>query len=110
MLPNLKTLRQEKGVSQQRLAAAIGVSQPSINKYENHNIEPEIEILKRIADYFDTSIDYIVGHTQLRHKIEPMRADMLNRTEEEILLYFRALTDEEKKCIENTMKAFLKNR
>ena len=99
-----------KGVSQQRLADAIGVSQPSINKYENHNIEPEIEILKRIADYFDTSIDYIVGHTQLRHKIEPMRADMLNRTEEEILLYFRALTDEEKKCIENTMKAFLKNR
>ena len=45
MLPNLKTLRQEKGVSQQRLADAIGVSQPSINKYENHNIEPEIEIL-----------------------------------------------------------------
>ena len=84
MLPNLKTLRQELGISQQRLADAIGVSQPSINKYENHNIEPEIEILKRIADYFDTSIDYIVGRTQERHGIEPMRADMLSLTEEEV--------------------------
>ena len=110
MLPNLKTLRQELGISQQRLADAIGVSQPSINKYENHNIEPEIEILKRMADYFDTSIDYIVGRTQERHKIEPMRADMLSLTEEEMLLHFRALTDEEKNCIENTIKAFLKNR
>ena len=66
--------------------------------------------MKRIADYFDTSIDYIVGRTQERHGIEPMRADMLSLTEEEVLLHFRALTDEEKKCIESTMKAFLKNR
>ena len=42
MLPNLKLLRKEYHVSQQALADAIQVSQPSINKYENHNIEPEI--------------------------------------------------------------------
>ena len=63
MLPNLKLLRKEYHVSQQALADAIQVSQPSINKYENHNIEPEIAVLKRMADYFNTSIDFIVGHT-----------------------------------------------
>ena len=67
MLRKLKQLRQEYGISQQRLADAIGVSQPSINKYENHNIEPDIEILKRIADYFDTSIDFLVERTEVRH-------------------------------------------
>ena len=61
MLPNLKLLRKEYHISQQALADAIQVSQPSINKYENHNIEPEIAVLKRMADYFNTSIDFIVG-------------------------------------------------
>ena len=42
MLPNLKLLRKEYHISQQALADAIQVSQPSINKYENHNIEPEM--------------------------------------------------------------------
>ena len=107
MLPNLKKLRQEFGISQQRLADAIQVSQPSINKYENHNIEPEIEILKRMADYFNTSIDYIVGHTDIRRKIEPAEAYHLNRRESELVTRFRALNDREKNCIELVIDNFL---
>ena len=45
MLVNLKKLREEASVSQKALAEAVGVSQQSINKYENHNIEPDIETL-----------------------------------------------------------------
>ena len=108
MLPNLKLLRQEYGISQQRLADAIGVSQPSINKYENHSIEPEIEILKRMADYFNTSIDYIVGHTDIRRRIEHTEAFHLNKSESEIIMKFRSLKDFEKNCIDLTIKAFLK--
>ena len=107
MLPNLKLLRQEYGISQQRLADAIGVSQPSINKYENHNIEPEIEILKRMADYFNTSIDYIVGHTDVRRKIEHTEAFHLNQSESEMIMKFRSLKDYEKNCINQTVQAFL---
>ena len=42
MLKNIKKLRIGKGLSQQQLADIIGVSQQSINKYENHNVEPNI--------------------------------------------------------------------
>ena len=63
MLPNLKILRQEYGISQQRLADAIGVSQQAINQYENHSVEPDISILTRLADHFNTSIDFVVGRT-----------------------------------------------
>ena len=63
MLENLKLLRSATGISQKALAEAIGVSQQSINKYENHNIEPDIATLSRIADYFHVSIDYLVGRT-----------------------------------------------
>lgn len=51
MLENLKKLREEAGITQKGLADAIGVSQQSINKYENHNIEPDIETLMRIARF-----------------------------------------------------------
>lgn len=52
MLENLKLLRSTAGISQKTLADSIGVSQQSINKYENHNIEPDIATLSRIADFF----------------------------------------------------------
>ena len=42
MLENLKKLREKTGTTQRQLAEAIGVSQQSVNKYENHNIEPVI--------------------------------------------------------------------
>ncbi len=66
MVKNLKKLRAEYGISQQQLADVIGVSRQSINKYENHNVEPDIETLGAMADYFNVSIDYLVGHDNAR--------------------------------------------
>ena len=64
MIKNLKKLRNQRGISQQMLAEVIGVSQQSINKYENHNIEPDIDTLILIADYFETTVDYLIGHAE----------------------------------------------
>ena len=108
MLPKLKLLRQEYGISQQRLAEAIGVSQPSINKYENHNIEPEIEVLKRMADFFNTSVDYIIGHTDVRRKIEHTDVFYLNQFETEVITHFRSLDQEEQQCVDTVIRTFLR--
>ena len=62
-MKNLKQLRLEKKVSQQTLAEYCNVSQQSIYKYENNLAEPELITLMRLADYFNTSIDYLVGYT-----------------------------------------------
>ena len=107
MLKNLKSLRKEYGISQQRLAEALGISQPSINKYENHNIEPEIELLIRMADYFNTSVDYLIGHTDIPRKIERTEDYALNKTEAELILRFRALTAEERQCVDTIVRVFL---
>ena len=81
MLPNLKKLRQERGISQQRLADLIGASRQSIHQYENHSIEPDIAVLSRMADQFNTSIDFIVGRTEVRRPIEHKEAFRLNAEE-----------------------------
>ena len=108
MLENLRLLREDKKVSQQKLADAIGVTQPSIYKYETHNIEPDIETLKRIADYFDTSVDYIIGHTEFRSKAGAAGDYHLDSSEAELIALFRTLTDEQKACIEMTARTFAK--
>ena len=107
MLYNLKKLRREHQVSQAKLADAIGVSQQSINKYENHNIEPDIETLVRIADYFSTSVDYIVGHTDIDRRIEPMEAFDLNPDEARVIASYRKLTPSQREAVVGVMRAFL---
>lgn len=107
VLPNLKALRQEYGISQQRLADAIGVSQQSINQYENHSIEPDIAVLMRLADYFNTSIDFIVGHTEVRRRIEHTEAFHLSKDESEVITQYRALKCAEKQCISMMIQTLL---
>lgn len=107
MLKNLKLLRDEKGVSQQLLANVIGCSQQSINKYENHNIEPDIDTLIRIADYFETSVDFLIGHTEIRQKIEPVQTFSLNESEGNLLSSYRSLNQKQRRAIEGVIKSYL---
>jgi transcriptional regulator with XRE-family HTH domain len=107
VLKNLKKLREEKGISQQKLADDIGLSQQSINKYENHSIEPEIETMKKVADYFETSRDYLVGHTDIRHKIEPVERFELNEAEATLIEKYRRLPAKFRVSIASLMDDFL---
>jgi len=108
MLENLKALRESAAVSQKQLAEAIGVSQQSINKYENHNIEPDISTLIRIADYFDTSVDYLIGHTTVRHKLENVTKYELNTEEQLVVDGFRKLSKKQKACIMTVIDSYSK--
>lgn len=91
MLKNIKLLREEYGVSQSKLAESIGMSQQSVNGYENSNVEPDIATLVKIANYFDTSVDFIIGNTIIRHKIESLSEFSLNQQEAEHIRKYRKL-------------------
>lgn len=106
MLKNLKLLREEAGISQKQLAESIGVSQQSINKYENHNIEPDIHTMIRIADYFDTSVDFLIGHSEVRRKIEETHTYELNTEESRILEGYRQLSGKQRYCIGVVIDSF----
>lgn len=107
MLPNLKLLRKERGISQQTLADAIGMSQQSINQYENHDTEPDILTLCKMADYFRTSVDYLIGHTDIRNHVEPTSAYHLNADEGAIIDKYRALTPKQRACVAQVIDTLL---
>lgn len=106
MLINLKKLREDASISQKALADAIGVSQQSVNKYENHNIEPDIETLIRIADFFETSVDYLIGHTSVRRRIEEVHVFELNDRESKVMEQYRSLTSKQKACVNVVMESY----
>ena len=99
MIQNLKKLRMEMGISQKALGEKIGVSQQSINKYENYAIEPDIKTLILIAQFFQTSVDYLIGNTTVRRIIEVTSTYELNEDEANLLEGYRKLNDTEKESI-----------
>ena len=60
----LKSLRESVGVSQAKLAALMGTTQASVNRYENGQSSPPLKILRWYADFFDVSLDYFFARTE----------------------------------------------
>ena len=60
----LKSLRESVGVSQAKLAALMGTTQASVNRYDNGQSSPPLKILRWYADFFDVSLDYIFARTE----------------------------------------------
>lgn len=61
---NLISLRKENKISQQTLAIRVGVTQQCISEWENGNMEPTLSNLIKLADYFETSIDFLAGRIE----------------------------------------------
>ena len=57
----IRTLRSVRGMSQVELARRLGVTKQSVSNWENDNIQPSIEMLKKLADIFSVSTDYLLG-------------------------------------------------
>ena len=64
----LKQLRSERNLSQEKLGALLEVKKYSIYTYEKGRSEPDIKGLIILADFFEVSIDYLVGRTDERRE------------------------------------------
>ena len=62
----LKSLRSEKGWSQQRLADELNLSKSSVNMYERGEREPGFETMEAIADTYNVDMDYLYGRTDVK--------------------------------------------
>lgn len=61
MTLKLKEIRTIKGYSQQEVADHLGSTAVSYSRYESGNRSPSLEMLIKLADYFDVTIDYLLG-------------------------------------------------
>lgn len=80
----LRQLRTAKALTQSELADALGVSRNSIFFYESAQRTPDIIVLKKIADYFGVTCDYMIGASINRSEETRDIGDELGLTDESI--------------------------
>lgn len=64
----LKDLRKTKGLTQKEVSEKIGIARGSYGNWERGKREPNIEMLVKLADYFDVSLDYLLGRKKGTNK------------------------------------------
>lgn len=70
----LKSLREDADLSQKELAKALGVSPSTIGMYESGKRTPDSEMLTRICDFFNITVDYLLGRSNVK---KPLNIDPL---------------------------------
>jgi transcriptional regulator with XRE-family HTH domain len=63
----IKFLREERKISRKELSVALNITYSSLSKYETNVRFPDSDTLKVIAEFFDVSIDYLLGRSDIRN-------------------------------------------
>jgi transcriptional regulator with XRE-family HTH domain len=95
----LTELRKKAGLSQEELAAKLGTQGPAIGRYERETAKPTIEVAAKISKILGTSLDYLVGNTDLE-----LNADTLTRIQQVDML-----SGENKQVVYTLMDAFIRD-
>lgn len=102
----LSQLRKKNGQSQRELANSIGVSNGAVAMWETDKRQPDLEMLKKIANYYNVSIDYLLGNDP------PFSAHTLplnlNLEDAELLGYYHKLSLIDKRWIMGQMIDLIK--
>lgn len=61
----IRNLREDKDVTQEEIAKYLNICQRTYSRYENDERGIPIEILSKLADYHKTSVDYLIGRTDI---------------------------------------------
>ena len=64
MIFRLKELRKSRKISQLKLAIDLNINQNTVSRYENMERQADYETLIKFADYFDVSLDYLLGREE----------------------------------------------
>jgi transcriptional regulator with XRE-family HTH domain len=85
---HIMLLRKQKGLSQADLGKAIGTSGDIVGRYERNIMSPSIEVIIKMADALEVSIDYLVGKTNLQlDKNTLERLEEIGKLNEDARLY-----------------------
>ncbi len=71
MYPRLRDLREDKDLSQTAVATRLSMSQTGYSKYETGENDVPTRVLLQLAEFYDTSVDYLLGKTDEKRPYPP---------------------------------------
>ena len=79
----LRKLRTREGLTQKQLGEKFGISESAVGMYERDQREPSLDLVRKFADYFQVSMDYIMGRDFQARENQPRYPGEEDWTEEE---------------------------
>ena len=91
----ISTLRKSKNLSQQQLAEAIGITKSAVSRIESASRAASIENVYAIAEYFNVTIDYLLGRSDILNLTDYKNSSFnsLQPDEKELISSYSALND-----------------
>ncbi|WP_434565126.1 helix-turn-helix domain-containing protein [Thermoanaerobacterium thermosaccharolyticum] len=111
----LKQLRNEKNLTQEELAKYIGTTRATLASWETGRREPDMETLRKLSDYFNVTLDWLMGNTDIRNQAgeitdavsdDPELAEFWNdlKQREDLKLLFKQTRNLSPKAIKQVMR------
>ena len=96
-MERLRLLREKRNITQIRLSIAAEVSQETISAYESGKAMPRMDVLIRMADFLDTSTDYLLGRIDDDHPLRDISNEIVDNELNELLNNYAKLNNLQRK-------------
>lgn len=67
-MKGLKAVRKERNLNQLKVAMDLNISREALSHYENGKREPSLDMLNKLSEYFNVSIDYLINGKEFKKK------------------------------------------
>ena len=101
-------LRNNAHMSQFQLAKVLKIGTSTLGMYETNKREPSPKVLKRIADYFNVSIDYLLGRSNNEKEKKGLSLD--EAVDSVMSFDGRPVTDHDRQMMKSLWKSYLENK
>ena len=102
----LAKLREELGLTRKEVAEKLNIDQTTYGKYELSKRQPDYDTLQKIASFFNVSVDYLLGRTNVRNSNNNVDEDF----PDDVKVLMRSvskLTDKQKEIVKRLVQEFI---
>lgn len=109
MESRIKQLRENRGLIQEILASELGITQQMLSKYERDVLCIKVDVLKRIAEYFKVTTDYLLGVSEVKRDLQgQMKVNKTLDTYYDLIEIYKGLDEYDQEMVWSIMQTVKK--
>lgn len=109
MESRIKQLRENRGLIQEILASELGITQQMLSKYERDLLCIKVDVLKRIAEYFNVTTDYLLGVSEVKRDLQgQMKVNKTLDTYYDLIEIYKGLDEYDQEMVWSIMQTVKK--
>lgn len=109
MESRIKQLRENRGLIQEILASELGITQQMLSKYERDVLCIKVDVLKKIAEYFNVTTDYLLGISEVKRDLQgQMKMNKALDTYYDLIEIYKGLDEYDQEMVWSIMQTVKK--